>query len=164
MTADDSLKTACTADGLASELHSYQNRWFSSSYLSLQMKICHVLDHLCAVQVAQSYGLLLGTIVMVPKTAQTMAAILMLTFVLTGGYFVRGMLCSTAMSCDVLGDGDELKPCGLGKLCCHIAFVQLCQTYAKMWHAQYQMTSVHAVLAQFTIHCQSTFGCILERA
>ena len=41
-------------------------------------------------QVAQSYGLLLGTIVMVPKTAQTMAAILMLTFVLTGGYFVRG--------------------------------------------------------------------------
>lgn len=27
---------------------------------------------------------------MVPKTAQTMAAILMLTFILTGGYFVRG--------------------------------------------------------------------------
>ena len=42
-------------------------------------------------QVAQSYGLLLGTIVMVPKTAQTLAAILMLTFILTGGYFVRGV-------------------------------------------------------------------------
>ncbi len=41
-------------------------------------------------QVAQSYGLLLGTIVMVPKTAQTLAAIIMLTFILTGGYFVRG--------------------------------------------------------------------------
>lgn len=41
-------------------------------------------------QVAQSYGLLLGTIVMIPKTAQTLAAILMLTFILTGGYFVRG--------------------------------------------------------------------------
>ncbi|KAL3132535.1 hypothetical protein ABBQ32_009078 [Trebouxia sp. C0010 RCD-2024] len=41
--------------------------------------------------VAQSYGLLLGTIVMVPKTAQTLAAILMLTFILTGGYFVRGI-------------------------------------------------------------------------
>ena len=42
-------------------------------------------------QVAQSYGLLLGTIVMIPKTAQTLAAILMLTFILTGGYFVRGV-------------------------------------------------------------------------
>lgn len=41
--------------------------------------------------VAQSYGLLLGTIVMVPKTAQTLAAIIMLTFILTGGYFVRGI-------------------------------------------------------------------------
>ena len=28
---------------------------------------------------------------MVPKTAQTLAAILMLTFILTGGYFVRGV-------------------------------------------------------------------------
>ena len=27
---------------------------------------------------------------MVPKTAQTLAAIIMLTFILTGGYFVRG--------------------------------------------------------------------------
>lgn len=42
-------------------------------------------------QVAQSYGLLLGTLVMVPKTAQTLAAIIMLTFILTGGYFVRGI-------------------------------------------------------------------------
>lgn len=41
-------------------------------------------------QVAQSFGLLLGTILMNPKTAQTIAAILMLAFVLTGGYFVRG--------------------------------------------------------------------------
>jgi len=29
---------------------------------------------------------------MVPKTAQTLAAIIMLTFILTGGYFVRGQL------------------------------------------------------------------------
>lgn len=49
-------------------------------------------------QVAQSYGLLLGTIVMVPKTAQTLAAILMLTFILTGGYFVRGV-CLPICSC-----------------------------------------------------------------
>ena len=56
---------------------------------------CHLAETLpyCGVwlQVAQSYGLLLGTIVMVPKTAQTLAAILMLTFILTGGYFVRGL-------------------------------------------------------------------------
>lgn len=38
--------------------------------------------------VTQSFGLLLGTIVMVPKTAQTIASVVMLTFVLTGGYFV----------------------------------------------------------------------------
>lgn len=38
--------------------------------------------------VTQSLGLLLGTIVMVPKTAQTIASVVMLTFVLTGGYFV----------------------------------------------------------------------------
>lgn len=53
---------------------------------------CLGSDKILLMQVAQSYGLLLGTIVMVPKTAQTMAAILMLTFVLTGGYFVRGVL------------------------------------------------------------------------
>lgn len=55
-------------------------------------------------QVAQSYGLLLGTIVMVPKTAQTLAAILMLTFILTGGYFVRGQPCSVSRL---------LRKCGL---------------------------------------------------
>lgn len=53
---------------------------------------------LCYSQVAQSYGLLLGTIVMVPKTAQTLAAILMLTFILTGGYFVRGVLSSSGFA------------------------------------------------------------------
>lgn len=52
---------------------------------------CHLeTDSSLGLQVAQSYGLLLGTIVMVPKTAQTLAAIIMLTFILTGGYFVRG--------------------------------------------------------------------------
>ncbi len=52
---------------------------------------CHLAAHsFLGLQVAQSYGLLLGTIVMVPKTAQTLAAIIMLTFILTGGYFVRG--------------------------------------------------------------------------
>ena len=39
----------------------------------------------------QSFGLLLGTIVMVPKTAQTIASVVMLTFVLTGGYFVTSI-------------------------------------------------------------------------
>lgn len=39
---------------------------------------------------AQGLGLLIGTIVAVPKTAQTIASIVVLTFVLTGGYFVRG--------------------------------------------------------------------------
>lgn len=38
--------------------------------------------------VAQSIGLLLGTIFMNPKTAQTVATVLMLTVVLTGGFFV----------------------------------------------------------------------------
>ena len=41
-------------------------------------------------QVAQGLGLLIGTCVGVPKTAQTIASIVVLTFVLTGGYFVRG--------------------------------------------------------------------------
>lgn len=39
--------------------------------------------------VTQSFGLLLGTVVMVPKTAQTIASVVMLTFVLTAGYFVK---------------------------------------------------------------------------
>ncbi len=43
-----------------------------------------------AAQVAQGLGLLIGTVVAVPKTAQTIASIVVLTFVLTGGYFVRG--------------------------------------------------------------------------
>ncbi|KAL4542047.1 hypothetical protein Ndes2437B_g06366 [Nannochloris sp. 'desiccata'] len=38
--------------------------------------------------VAQSLGLLLGSWFMNPKTAQTVAAVLMLTIVLTGGFFV----------------------------------------------------------------------------
>ena len=56
------------------------------------MLLCPRLMHLFpdVAQVAQSFGLLLGTILMNPKTAQTIAAILMLAFVLTGGYFVRG--------------------------------------------------------------------------
>ena len=37
---------------------------------------------------AQSYGLLLGAIFMNPKTAQTLATILMLSFMLTGGFYV----------------------------------------------------------------------------
>eukprot|EP00884_Botryococcus_braunii_P016367 jgi/Botrbrau1/3413/Bobra.0337s0046.1 len=41
--------------------------------------------------VAQGLGLLLGTSVMNPKTAQTIASILVLTMVLVGGYFVRGI-------------------------------------------------------------------------
>ena len=42
--------------------------------------------------VAQSYGLLLGTLLMNPKTAQTIAAVFMLVYVLVAGFFVRGAL------------------------------------------------------------------------
>lgn len=38
--------------------------------------------------VAQSYGLLLGSYFMNPKTAQAVAAVMMLAFILTGGFFV----------------------------------------------------------------------------
>lgn len=41
-------------------------------------------------QVAQGFGLLLGTVCMNPKTAQTIASIVVLAFTLVGGYFVRG--------------------------------------------------------------------------
>ena len=40
---------------------------------------------------AQSYGLLLGTLLMNPKTAQTIAAVFMLVYVLVAGFFVRGV-------------------------------------------------------------------------
>ena len=42
------------------------------------------------VQVAQGFGLLLGTLAMNPKTAQTIASIVVLAFTLVGGYFVKG--------------------------------------------------------------------------
>lgn len=41
--------------------------------------------------VAQAYGLLLGSWLMNPKTAQAVAAVIMLTFILTGGYFVSNI-------------------------------------------------------------------------
>ncbi|KAF6253780.1 P-loop containing nucleoside triphosphate hydrolase protein, partial [Scenedesmus sp. NREL 46B-D3] len=43
------------------------------------------------VLVAQSMGLLLGVAFMNPKTAQTVASIIMLGFMLVGGYYVRGI-------------------------------------------------------------------------
>lgn len=43
-------------------------------------------------QVAQSWGLLIGTVVMNPKTGQTLAAVIMIVFMLTGGYFTRGII------------------------------------------------------------------------
>jgi hypothetical protein len=36
----------------------------------------------------QSLGLLLGVVTMVPKTAQTIASVVMMTMVLTAGFFV----------------------------------------------------------------------------
>ena len=39
---------------------------------------------------AQGFGLLLGTLAMNPKTAQTIASIVVLAFTLVGGYFVKG--------------------------------------------------------------------------
>ena len=41
--------------------------------------------------VAQSFGLLIGATVMVPKTALTIAAVLMLTFMLVGGFYVKNI-------------------------------------------------------------------------
>lgn len=41
------------------------------------------------VLVAQSLGLYLGAAVMNPKTAQTIASVIMLAFMLVGGYYVR---------------------------------------------------------------------------
>eukprot|EP00891_Asterochloris_glomerata_P001808 jgi/Astpho2/1808/e_gw1.00037.4.1_t len=52
---------------------------------------CNYFTVLLTMLVAQSWGLLLGTILMDPKTAQTIAAIIMLTMVLTAGYFVRSI-------------------------------------------------------------------------
>ena len=49
-------------------------------------------EALCMMQVAQGFGLLLGTLAMNPKTAQTIASIVVLAFTLVGGYFVRGEL------------------------------------------------------------------------
>ncbi|GAB4821556.1 hypothetical protein N2152v2_008602 [Parachlorella kessleri] len=41
--------------------------------------------------VAQSFGLLIGATVMVPKTAQTIASVLMLGFMLVGGFYVQNI-------------------------------------------------------------------------
>lgn len=38
---------------------------------------------------AQTWGLLLGAVFMNPKTAQTVASVMMLTFMLVGGFYVR---------------------------------------------------------------------------
>jgi hypothetical protein len=50
---------------------------------------CSVTALVLNVLVAQSMGLLLGAAVMNPKTAQTIASVLMLAFMLVGGYYVR---------------------------------------------------------------------------
>ena len=60
------------------------------NHLSCLATACRVKALCRGAQVAQGLGLLIGTIVSVPKTAQTIASIVVLTFVLTGGYFVRG--------------------------------------------------------------------------
>ena len=59
-------------------------------HLSCLATACRMTTLCAGAQVAQGLGLLIGTIVSVPKTAQTIASIVVLTFVLTGGYFVRG--------------------------------------------------------------------------
>ena len=41
--------------------------------------------------VAQSFGLLIGALVMVPKTAQTITAVVMLTMMLVGGFYVTNI-------------------------------------------------------------------------
>jgi hypothetical protein len=46
---------------------------------------------LLALLVAQSFGLLIGATVMVPKTAQTITAVIMLTMMLVGGFYVTNI-------------------------------------------------------------------------
>lgn len=46
---------------------------------------------LLVVLLAQSVGLMLGAIFMNPKNAQTVSTVIMLTFMLVGGYYVRGI-------------------------------------------------------------------------
>jgi hypothetical protein len=53
------------------------------------MTHCSVAAVVLNVLTAQSLGLLLGAAVMNAKTAQTIAAVLMLSFMLVGGYYVR---------------------------------------------------------------------------
>jgi len=51
----------------------------------------NVFSTILLVLVAQSLGLLLGAAFMNPKNAQTVATIIMLSFMLVGGYYVRGI-------------------------------------------------------------------------
>ena len=100
-----------------------------SKLLSRSLHCYLEANSVLGLQVAQSYGLLLGTIVMVPKTAQTLAAIIMLTFILTGGYFVRGdhsymhsarslaCLCSFAHLCEENLSSSSMS-CPLGLTTC----------------------------------------------
>lgn len=50
---------------------------------------CSVFAVVLNVLTAQSLGLYLGAAVMNPKTAQTIASVIMLAFMLVGGYYVR---------------------------------------------------------------------------
>ncbi|KAI8473752.1 MAG: hypothetical protein J3K34DRAFT_497894 [Monoraphidium minutum] len=49
----------------------------------------NVLTMVLVTLVSQSWGLLLGAVFMNPKTAQTVASVMMLTFMLVGGFYVR---------------------------------------------------------------------------
>jgi len=51
--------------------------------------VCSVFAVVLNVLTAQSLGLLLGAAVMNTKTAQTIASVMMLAFMLVGGYYVR---------------------------------------------------------------------------
>jgi hypothetical protein len=69
--------------------------------------------YMCCGQVAQGFGLLLGAWSMNPKTAQTIATIVMLAFVLVGGYFVRGALPLPTGNVVKLGPVIALKSCSI---------------------------------------------------
>jgi hypothetical protein len=63
--------------------------WMADLKHSFVAYILHLLTLLLAVLVSQSLGLLVGATVMDLKKATTLASVIMLAFLLTGGYFVR---------------------------------------------------------------------------
>lgn len=63
--------------------------WLGGLRATFAAFISHWLSMLLSLLVSQSVGLIIGASVMEFKKAQTIASLLMLTMMLTGGYFIR---------------------------------------------------------------------------